>query len=125
MTSTPRRFSLKTGAALIGGATLSIFLGVAVLGWFAGWQTIDQYSVALRIAGIIAGLVGLASLTGNQTRGADGQFGAASLEMAHYRTRGQPDYYQDVWRSFAFLLMMSVVSLLVASGGVALQLLFD
>jgi hypothetical protein len=119
-----RRFSLKTAAALIGGITLTIFLTVAVLGWFAGWQTLDQYSAALHIAGVVAGLVGLASLAGNQTRGADGQFGAASLEIAYSQTRGQSDYYQDVKRSFAFLLMMSVVGLLVAGGGLVLQWLF-
>ena len=82
MATTRRQFSLKTHAAVIGGSTLSIVLGVAVFGWFAGWQTIDQYSTALRIAGVIAGLVGVASLAGNQTnqtRGADAQFGAASL----------------------------------------------
>ncbi len=76
------------------------------------------------IAGVAAVLVGLVSLVGNQTRGAEGQFGAASLEITHLQTRGQSDYYQDVKRSFAFLVMMAVVGLLVAGGGFALQLLF-
>ena len=124
MANAPRRSSLRTRAALIGGITLSIFVGVALLGWFAGWRTIDQYSSALYIAGTGVGLVGAASLVGNQTHGAGGQFGAASLEIAHRQTRGQPDYYQDLKRNFAFLLMTSVVGLLVASGGFALQLLF-
>ena len=124
MANAPRRSSLRTRAALIGGITLSIFVGVAVLGWFVGWRTIDQYSTALYIAGAGVGLVGALSLVGNQTRGASGQFGAASLEIAHQQTRGQPDYFQDVKRSFAFLLMASVVALLVAGGGIALQLLF-
>ena len=124
MANAPRRSSLRTRAALIGGITLSIFVGVAVLGWFVGWRTIDQYSTALYIAGAGVGLVGALSVVGNQTRGASGQFGAASLEIAHQQTRGQPDYFQDVKRSFAFLLMASVVALLVAGGGIALQLLF-
>ena len=119
MANAPRRSSLRTRAVLIGGITLCIFVGVALLGWFAGWQTIDQYSTALYIAGAGVGLVGAASLVGNQTHGAGGQFGAASLEIAHHQTRGQPDYYQDLKRNFAFLLMTSVVGLLVASGGFA------
>ena len=124
MANAPRRSSLRTRAALIGGITLSIFVGVAVLGWFVGWRTIDQYSTALYIAGAGVGLVGALSLVGNQTRGASGQFGAASLEIAHQQTRGQPDYFQDVKRSFAFLLMASVVALLVEVGDIALQLLY-
>ncbi len=124
MANAPRRSSVRTRATVIGGITLAIFVGVAVLGWLAGWRTIDQYSTALYIAGAGAGLVGAISVVGNQTRGSDGQFGAASLEIAHQQTRGQSDYFQDVKRSFAFLLMMSVVGLLVAGGGAALQLLF-
>ena len=124
MANTPGRSSLRTRATVIGGITLSSFVVVALLGWFAEWRTIDQYSTALYIAGSGAAVIGLLSLLGNQTRGADGQFGAASLEIAHSQTRGQSDYYQDVKRSFAFLLMMSVVGLLVAGGGFALQLLF-
>ncbi len=124
MANTPRRSSLRTRATVIGGITLSIFVGVAVLGWFAGWQTIDQYSTALHIAAVGAGVIGLVSLVGNQTRGAEGQFGAASLEIAHQQTRGQSDYFQDVNQSFAFLVMMSVVGLLVAGAGFALQALF-
>ncbi|MDQ5850551.1 MAG: hypothetical protein M3380_00475 [Chloroflexota bacterium] len=121
MATASRRSLLRTRARVIGGITLSIIVGVAVFGWFAGWQAIHQYSFALRIAGAVAGVVGVLSLLGNQTSGAGGQFGAASLEIAHYQTRGQPDHYQDVNRSFAFLVMMAVVGLLVAGSGVVLQ----
>ena len=67
MANAPRRSSLRTRAALIGGITLSIFVGVAVLGWFVGWRTIGQYSNVLYIAGVRVGLVGDGSLVGNQT----------------------------------------------------------
>ena len=123
MANAQHRSSLRTRATIIGGITLSIFVGVAMLGWLAGWRTVDQYSTALYIAGAGAAGLGVISLAGNQTRGADGQFGAASLELTHDQTRGQPDYYQDVKRSFAFLVMMAVVGLLVAGAGVALQVL--
>ncbi len=124
MANAPHRSSLRARAIVIGGITLSIFVGVAVLGWFAGWRTVDQYSTALYIAGAGAAALGVISLAGNQTRGAQGQFGAASLEIAYQQTRGQSDYFQDVNQSFAFLVMMSVVGLLVAGAGFALQALF-
>ena len=124
MANTRRRSSLRTRAALIGGITLSIFVGVALLGWFAGWRTIDQYSTALYIGGLGAGLVGVVSVIGNQTGGTQGQFGAASLEIAHQQTRGQPDYWRGTNQSFAFLVMMAVVGVLVAGSGFALQMLF-
>ena len=124
MATSSRRSSLGTRATMIAGITLSIFVAVAVLGWLVGWRTIDQYSTALYIVGLVVAVVGALSLVGNQTRGANGQFGAASLEIAHHQTRGQSDYYQDVMRSFTFLVTMSVVALLVAIGGIALQLFF-
>ena len=124
MANTRRRSSLRTRAALIGGITLSIFVGVALLGWFAGWRTIDQYSTALYIAGLGAAFVGVAGMIGNQTGGTQGQFGAASLEIAHQQTRGQSDYFQGANKSFAFLGMMAMVAVLVAGAGFVLQLLF-
>ena len=124
MANASRRSSLRTRATVVGGITFSIFVGVAVFGWFAGWRMIDQYSTALYIAAAGAAALGVISLAGNQTRGAQGQFGAASLEIAHQQMRGQSDYFQDVNQSFAFLLMMSVVGLLVAGAGFALQALF-
>ena len=44
MANTSRRSVLRTRALVIGGITVSIFVGVAVFGWVAGWQTADQYS---------------------------------------------------------------------------------
>ena len=44
MATAPRQSSLRTAALVIGGITFSIFVGVAVLGWVAGWQTVDPYS---------------------------------------------------------------------------------
>ena len=123
MAHVPRRSSLRTSASVIGGITLSIFVGVALLGWVAGWRTVDPYSTALYIAGLIAGLVGVAGLIGSQT-GTPGQFGAAGLEIAHQQTRGQSDYWQGAKQSVAFLMMMSMVAVLVAGAGFALQLLF-
>ncbi len=123
MAPAPRRSSPGRRALVIGGITFSIFVGVAVLGWVAGWQTSGQYSTALYIAGLGALLVGVAGLIGSQT-GTPGQFGAAGLEIAHQQTRGQPDYWQGANQSLAFLLMMSVVALLVAGAGFVLQLLF-
>ena len=103
--------------------TFGIFVGVAVLVWVAGWQTSGHYSTALYIAGLGAELVGVAGLSGNQTGGTPGQFGAAGLEIAHQQTRGLPDYWQGANQSLAFL-MMSVVAVLVAGAGFVLQLLF-
>lgn len=125
MTNLPRRSSLRTRALVICGLTFTIFVGVAVLGWVAEWQTVDHYSTALYIAGLGAGLIGLAGLIGNRTGGTPGQFGAAGLEIAHEQTRGQPDYWQGANQSLAFLLMMSVVAVLVAGAGFVLQLLFS
>ncbi len=124
MANTRRRSSLRTRAALIGGITLSIFVGVALLGWFAGWRTIDQYSTALYIGGLGAAFVGVAGMIGNQTGGTQGQFGAASLEIAHQQTRGQPDYFQGANKTLAFFGMMTIVALLVAGAGFVLQVLF-
>ena len=124
MATAPRRSSLRTSALVIGGMTFSIFVGVAVLGWVAGWQTVDSYSNALYIAGLGAAFVGVAGMIGNQTGGTQGQFGAASLEIAHQQTRGQSDYFQGANKSFAFLGMMAVVALLVAGAGLVLQVLF-
>ena len=124
MATAPRRSSLRTSALVIGGMTFSIFVGVAVLGWVAGWQTVDSYSNALYIAGLGAAFVGVAGMIGNQTGGTQGQFGAASLEIAHQQTRGQSDYFQGASKSFAFLGMMAMVALLVAGAGFVLQLLF-
>ena len=124
MARAPRQSALRTRVIMIGGITVGIFVGIAVLGWGAGWRSIDQYSTALYVAGVAAGAVGALSLIGNQTHGADQQFGAASLEIAHAQTRGQPDYFQDVTRSFAFLVMMAVVGVLVAGSGWVLQVLF-
>ncbi len=119
-----RRSSLRTRATVIAGITASILVAVALFGWLASWRTIDQYSLALQIAGAVAAGVGALSLLGNQTSGPDGQFGAASLEISHNQTRGQSDYYQDVRRSFAFFSIMASVGLLVAGSGFILQLLF-
>ncbi len=124
MATAPRRSSLRTSALVIGGITFSIFVGVAVLGWVAGWQTVDPYSTALYIAGLGAAFVGVAGMIGNQTGGTQGQFGAASLEIAHQQTRGQSDYFQGANKSFAFLGMMAMVALLVAGAGFVLQVLF-
>ncbi len=124
MVNAAGRSSLRTGALVIGGITFSIFVGVAVLGWVAGWQTVDSYSNALYIAGLGAAFVGVAGMVGNQTGGTQGQFGAASLEIAHQQTRGQPDYFQGANKSFAFLGMMAMVALLVAGAGFVLQVLF-
>ena len=124
MATAPRRSSLRTSALVIGGITFSIFVGITVLGWFAGWQTAGQYSTALYIAGLGAVLVGLAGMIGNQTGGTGGQFGAASLEISYNQTRGQPDYFKGANQSLAFLGMMSVVALLVAGAGLVLQVLF-
>jgi hypothetical protein len=124
MANASRRSALGARARVIGSITFSIFVGVAVIGWFAGWQTIEQYSFALYIAGLGAVLVGLAGLVGNQTGGTPGQFGAAGLEIAHNQTRGQSDYWQGTSQSFAFLMMMSVVAMLVAGAGFVLQVLF-
>jgi len=124
MATAPRQLSLRTGALVIGGMTFSIVLAVAVFGWIAGWRTVDPYSNALYIAGLGAAFVGVAGMIGNQTGGTQGQFGAASLEIAHQQTRGQSDYFQGATKSFAFLGMMSVVALLVAGAGFVLQVLF-
>ena len=124
MAPAPRRSSLGSHALVIGGITFSIFVGVAVLGWVAGWQTVDSYSNALYIAGLGAAFVGVAGMIGNQTGGTQGQFGAASLEIAHQQTRGQSDYFQGARKSFAFLGMMAMVALLVAGAGFVLQVLF-
>ncbi len=124
MATAPRQLSLRTGALVIGGITFSIFVGVAVLGWVAGWQTVDPYSNALYIAGLGAAFVGVAGMVGNQTGGTQGQFGAASLEIAHQQTRGQSDYFQGANKSLAFFGMMTMVALLVAGAGFVLQVLF-
>ena len=124
MATTPGQFSLRTGALVIGGITFSIFVGVALFGWFAGWRTVDLYSNALYIAGLGAAFVGVAGMIGNQTGGTQGQFGAASLEIAHQQTRGQSDYFRGASKSFVFLGMTAIVALLVAGAGLGLQLLF-
>ena len=124
MVNAASRSSLRTGALVIGGITFSIFVGVAVLGWVAGWQTVDPYSNALYIAGLGAAFVGVAGMVGNQTGGTQGQFGSASLEIAHQQTRGQPDYFQGANKSLAFFGMMTIVALLVAGAGFVLQVLF-
>ncbi len=124
MATAPRQSSLRTAALVIGGITFSIFVGVAVLGWVAGWQTVDPYSNALYIAGLGAAFVGVAGMIGNQTGGTQGQFGAASLEIAHQQTRGQSDYFQGANKSLAFFGMMTIVALLVAGAGFVLQVLF-
>ena len=123
MATAPRRSSLRTSALVIGGITFSIFVGITVLGWVAGWQTVGQYSTALYIAGLGAAFVGVAGMIGNQTGGTQGQFGAASLEIAHQQTRGQSDYFQGANKSFAFVGMMAMVALLVAGAGFVLHLL--
>ncbi len=120
MTNLARRSSLRASALVIGGITFSIFVGVAVLGWVAGWQTVGQYSTALYIAGLAAAFVGVAGMIGNQTGGTQGQFGAASLEIAHQQTRGQSDYFQGANKSLAFFGMMTIVALLVAGAGFVL-----
>lgn len=124
MATAPRRSSLRTGALVIGGITFSIFVAVAVFGWITGWRTVDPYSNALYIAGLGAAFVGVAGMIGNQTGGTQGQFGAASLEIAHQQTRGQSDYFEGANKSFVFLGMMAMVALLVAGAGFVLQLLF-
>ncbi len=123
MANSSRRSALRARALVIGGMTFSIFVGVAVIGWFAEWQTVDQYSNALYIVGLGAGLVGAAALAGHQG-GTPGQFGAAGLEIAHNQTRGQSDYWEGANQSIAFLMTTSAVAVLVTGAGAVLQVLF-
>ena len=110
-------------ATLIGSLTLGILVGAVVLCWFAGWWSIAQYSAALRVAGLVALMVGAASLLGNQGWSAEGHEGAAALELAHARSRDQSDYYQDQRHSSTMLLVMAAVGLLVGGTGLVLPLL--
>ena len=130
MVKPSRRSSLRARAMMIGGISLSIFVGVAVLGWLVGWRTVDQYSTALRIAGVGAGVVGMvgaawgSSPVGERTGG----FGRPSqadglLDLAQPQMGGQSDDGHHE-QSFAFLVMMVVVGLLVAGSGAAIQMLF-
>ncbi|MDP9313715.1 MAG: hypothetical protein M3R24_23015 [Chloroflexota bacterium] len=116
----PARTPRRTLAAVIGSLTLGLFVGVALLGWIAGWQTIPQYSAALCIAGVISILIG-ASAT--HDRSGPSHDGVAASELARLCSRGQPDYYADQQRSFTGQLVMTVVGLLVGGSGLLLQLL--
>src|SRR3712207_7238855 len=96
MPSTPRRRSLRTMAILIGSLTLGILVGAAVLCWFAGWWSIAQYSAALRVAGLVALMIGAATLLGNQGWSAEGHEGAAALELAHARSRRSEEHTSEL-----------------------------
>ena len=87
---------------------------VAGIGWWAGWQTEEEFKSAIQLAGFIHVGIGFLGIKGNwdMTRSFEYQYSmSVSQDESWKRTRRS---LQDLAQSYSFLLLM------FASGGMCL-----
>ena len=87
---------------------------VAVLGWWAGWQTQDKFKNAIQIAGILVVGMGLAGIKGgwDATRGFEKQYSLSTTQKSSWERTQQT--LVNFSQSYSFMLVMFV------AGGVCL-----
>ncbi len=100
---------------------LGIFATTGLVCWFGGWRTAYYYGNGLMLAGVLAMSLGLCSLMGNWglTRSFSYQHAAsAGVDNIQERTRRE---INDTDKSYAFLVLMSVVGIVSIALGILIQ----
>ena len=88
---------------------LVLFAIVAAIGWRYEWSSLDQYTEALQIAGMLAIGLGLFGIKGNweATRGFEYQYSMSASEQSSLQRTQQ--VLADIAEGYRFMLLMFCV----------------
>ena len=97
---------------------LAILIAVLMVGWFAGWNTINQYSQALVWAGVLAIGLGLMSIKGHwaTTRSFDYQHSLSVTKQDGWeRTKWNVAESMNIHRFLFLMVTVGCISILLGS----------
>ena len=97
---------------------LAILIAVLLVGWFAGWNTINQYSQALVWAGVLAIGLGLMSIKGHwaTTRSFDYQHSLSVTKQDGWeRTKWNVAESMNIHRFLFLMVTVGCISILLGS----------
>jgi hypothetical protein len=88
---------------------LVLFAIVGAIGWRSDWSSLDQYTEALQIAGMLAIGLGLFGIKGNweATRGFEYQYSMSASEQSSLQRTQQ--VLADIAEGYRFMLLMFCV----------------
>jgi hypothetical protein len=116
MDEKPRLPLLLRGFLIVVAIDLGLITAVTMIGWWAGWTSLDEFQRAIQIAGFLVIGLGLMGIKGNLdlSRSFEYQYSMSVTKEESWQRTQQT--LIDLARSYAFTLVMmaaGVISVLI------------